>query len=428
MIDDFSLEQLAAPLQTWFLGHARVLPWREDPQPYYVWISEIMLQQTRVEAVKPYFERFITELPDVRSLAECDEERLLKLWEGLGYYNRARNLKAAAQQIMEDYGGVIPSEYEELLKLKGIGHYTAGAIASIAYGKPVPAVDGNVLRVISRVTGDDSDIMKQSVRTHMEEKLKELMTAGTEAKGAAEAAADAPEAEVAVDAQASDVCVQPRIFNQALMELGAIVCVPNGAPHCEECPWCALCRARKEGLVDVLPVKKKAKERRIEERTVFIIRDGDRVAIRKRPQKGLLAGLYELPNCEGYPDYDGIVAYVKSMGFLPLRIQPLADAKHIFSHVEWHMKGYAVLVEEMEDAPAPGSEAPGQQAKQPNAPEREAPGQRTKQPNAPGSEVPGSGAQTPWIFVEAADARERYAIPAAFAKYAAYMNIKIGME
>jgi A/G-specific adenine glycosylase len=293
---------------------------------------------------------------------------------------------------MEDYGGVIPSEYEELLKLKGIGHYTAGAIASIAYGKPVPAVDGNVLRVISRVAGDDSDIMKQSVRTHMEEKLKELMTSGA--------------------------AVQPRIFNQALMELGAMVCVPNGAPHCEECPWCALCRARQEGLTDVLPVKKKAKERRIEERTVFIIRDGDRVAIRKRPQMGLLAGLYELPNCEGYPDYDGIVAYVKSMGFLPLRIQPLADAKHIFSHVEWHMKGYAVLVEEMEDAPAPGSEAPGQQAKQPNAPEREAPGQRTKQPNAP----------TPWLFVEAEDARERYAIPAAFAKYAAYMNIKIGME
>jgi A/G-specific adenine glycosylase len=375
MIDDFLLEQLAAPLQTWFLGHARVLPWREDPKPYYVWISEIMLQQTRVEAVKPYFERFITELPDVRSLAECDEERLLKLWEGLGYYNRARNLKVAAQQIMEDYGGVIPSEYEELLKLKGIGHYTAGAIASIAYGKPHPAVDGNVLRVISRVAGDDSDIMKQSVRTHMEEKLKELMTSGA--------------------------AVQPRIFNQALMELGAMVCVPNGAPHCEECPWCALCRARQEGLTDVLPVKKKAKERRIEERTVFIIRDGDRVAIRKRPQMGLLAGLYELPNCEGYPDYDGIVAYVKNMGFLPLRIQPLADAKHIFSHVEWHMKGYAVLVEEMEEAS--GSEAPGQQAKQTNAP-------------------------TPWLFVEAEDARERYAIPAAFAKYAAYMNIKIGME
>jgi A/G-specific adenine glycosylase len=385
MIDDFSLEQLAAPLQTWFLGHARVLPWREDPKPYYVWISEIMLQQTRVEAVKPYFERFITELPDVRSLAECDEERLLKLWEGLGYYNRARNLKAAAQQIMEDYGGVIPSEYEELLKLKGIGNYTAGAIASIAYGKPVPAVDGNVLRVISRVTGDDSDIMKQSVRTHMEEKLKELMNSGA--------------------------AVQPRIFNQALMELGAMVCVPNGAPHCEECPWCALCCARKDGLTDVLPVKKKAKERRIEERTVFIIRDGDRVAIRKRPQKGLLAGLYELPNCEGYPDYDGIVAYVKSMGFLPLRIQPLADAKHIFSHVEWHMKGYAVLVEEMEDAP--GSEASGQQMRQQNASERE---------------VQGGGAQTPWLFVEAEDARERYAIPAAFAKYAAYMNIKIGME
>jgi A/G-specific adenine glycosylase len=379
MIDDFSLEQLVAPLQEWFLAHARVLPWREEPKPYYVWISEIMLQQTRVEAVKPYFERFLAELPDVKALAECKEERLLKLWEGLGYYNRARNLKAAAQQIMEDYGGVIPAEYEELLKLKGIGHYTAGAIASIAYGKPVPAVDGNVLRVISRVTGDDSDIMKQSVRTHMEEKLKELMTSCANGAGETDA----------------DVCVQPRIFNQALMELGAMVCVPNGAPHCEACPWREMCRAKQENLIDVIPVKKKPKERRIEERTVFIIRDGDRVAIQKRPPKGLLAGLYELPNCEGYPDYEGIVAYVKRMGFSPLRIQPLEDAKHIFSHVEWHMKGYAVLVEEIETPAA---------------------AQRTT------DEAPR------WLFVEAEDARERYAIPAAFAKYAAYMNISIGIE
>ena len=197
-----------------------------------------MLQQTRVEAVKPYFQRFITELPDVKSLAECPEERYLKLWEGLGYYNRVRNLNAAAVQIMETYDGVIPQSYEELLKLKGIGSYTAGAISSIAYNQPVPAVDGNVLRVISRVCADDSDIMKQSVRTAMERKLRELMEGMT------------------------DVLI-PRKFNQALMELGAMICVPNGAPHCEECPWQAFCEARLQNRIAELPVKKKAKARRV---------------------------------------------------------------------------------------------------------------------------------------------------------------------
>ena len=219
MIDNFDLTQITEPLQNWFDTHARVLPWRDQPSAYYVWISEIMLQQTRVEAVKPYFERFIRELPDVQALAECTEDKYLKLWEGLGYYNRVRNLHAAAQQIMEDYGGVLPDSYEELLNLKGIGAYTAGAIASIAYNKPVPAVDGNVLRVISRVCADDSDIMKQSVRNHMQENLQQLM-------------------EIQQDT------LIPRKFNQALMELGAMVCVPNGAPHCLECPWHDFCEAR----------------------------------------------------------------------------------------------------------------------------------------------------------------------------------------
>lgn len=364
MLDDFDMEQLVDPLQRWFGGCARVLPWRENPTPYYVWVSEIMLQQTRVEAVKPFFERFIRNLPDVRSLAECPEDKLLKLWEGLGYYNRARNLKAAAQQIMEQYEGVIPSGYERLLELKGIGRYTAGAIASIAYGEPVPAVDGNVLRVISRVTADDSDIMKQSVRTHMEDRLAALM-------------------------QRLPILV-PQTFNQALMELGAIVCLPNGEPHCGECPWQKLCRARQQGRIGEIPVKKKQKARRIEKRTVFVIRDGDRVAIRKRPQKGLLAGLYELPNCEGHLDMDEALCRIKEMGCLPIRIQTVSDAKHIFSHVEWHMKGYIVLVEEPEEP----EEASGKD----------------------------------WMFVEAQDARERYAIPAAFAKYASYMNIPVGKD
>ena len=358
MLEDFHLEQIVAPLQDWFLSHARVLPWRDQPTAYVVWISEIMLQQTRVEAVKPYFERFMKELPDVQALAQCPEDRYLKLWEGLGYYNRVRNLNTAARQIVEQYEGVIPDDYEKLMALKGIGSYTAGAIASIAYNKPVPAVDGNVLRVISRVSGDASDIMKQSVRKRMEQRLAELM-------------------------QNNEVV--PRVFNQALMELGAMVCVPNGAPHCEMCPWSSFCEAHLQGRTGELPVKSKSKARRIEKRTVFIIRDGDKVAIRKRENKGLLAGLYELPNYEGHMTQEEALACVKKLGYAPIRIKPLSDAKHIFSHVEWHMKAYAVLIEE------------GQQAK-----------------------------EDALLFVEAEDARERYAIPSAFERYADYMNIKIG--
>lgn len=366
MLDEFDLAKLVEPLQNWFSGNARILPWREDPTPYYVWVSEIMLQQTRVEAVKPYFERFIRELPDVGSLAECPEDQLLKLWEGLGYYNRVRNLKTAAQQIMQDNAGVIPDDYQELLQLKGIGHYTAGAIISIAYGQPYPAVDGNVLRVISRVTADDSDIMKQSVRTHMEEKLTDLMQ--------------------------NDSCgVIPRVFNQALMELGATVCLPNGDPHCQDCPWRELCVAREQGRMKELPVKKKAKERRIEKRTVLIVRDGDKVAIHKRPDKGLLAGLYELPNCEGSYHPKQVVEYVKMQGYEPLRVQKLKPAKHIFSHVEWHMSGYIVWVESLE--------------------------------------LKGSlQEKNDWMFVDAEDAIEQYAIPAAFARYAEYVNIVVGAD
>lgn len=370
MLDDFDLTQTIEPLQKWFTGHARVLPWRENPTAYYVWISEIMLQQTRVEAVKPYFERFIRELPDVKALAKCPEDKYLKLWEGLGYYNRVRNLNAAAQQIMEAYDGVIPSDYEKLLKLKGIGHYTAGAIASIAYGKPYPAVDGNVLRVISRVSADTSDIMKQSVRKNMEDRLSELMRSHSSCEPCG----------------ADTVILQPRIFNQALMELGAMVCVPNGTPHCKECPWEQFCEARLQNRIAELPVKSKAKNRRIENKTVFIIREGDRVAIHKRGEKGLLAGLYELPNHSGHMNQEEALAYVKSLGYAPLRILPLEDAKHIFSHVEWHMKGYAVLVEE--------------------------PGQKEDHNN--------------FLFVEREDAMERYAIPSAFVKYAEYLNIEIG--
>ena len=365
MIDNFDLRQLVEPLQSWFQDNARVLPWREKPLAYYVWVSEIMLQQTRVEAVKPYFDRFIRELPDVEALAECPEDKLLKLWEGLGYYNRVRNLKIAANQIMDEYDGQIPMEYEALLKLKGIGHYTAGAIASIAYGKAVPAVDGNVLRVISRVTADDSDIMKQSVRSHMEEKLLEVM----------------------VDANSK---VIPSIFNQALMELGATVCVPNGAPHCERCPWCSICEARRQNRIEELPVKAKAKSRKIEERTVFIIKDGDKVALHKRPKTGLLAGLYELPNTEGHLTEEEAVAYIKRQGYEPIRIQPVCAAKHIFSHVEWHMKGYVIFLE-----------AQGYDSKK---------------------------SSKDWFFINTEETKDNYAIPSAFVKYTEYLNMTIGKD
>lgn len=375
MIDNFDLKQLVEPLQNWFKRNARVLPWRENPTAYYVWISEIMLQQTRVEAVKPYFDRFIKELPDVKSLAECPEDKLLKLWEGLGYYNRVRNLKIAANQIIEEYDGEIPSEYDELLKLKGIGHYTAGAISSIAYGKAVPAVDGNVLRVISRVMADDSDIMRQSVRNHMEECLYKIMN----------------------DVQE----VNPSVFNQALMELGATVCLPNGAPRCEVCPWGDICEARKQNRIAELPVKQKAKKRRIEEKTVLIVKDGEKLALHKRPAKGLLAGLYELPNVEGYLTENEIIDYIKGEGYQPIRIQPICDAKHIFSHVEWHMKGYVVFLQ------AQGYEKDANQVDTNNAEETQ---------------------HEDWLFVDVEETKEKYAIPSAFVKYTEYLNLVIGKD
>ena len=364
MLQEFPLDKIIEPLLDWFESHARTLPWREDPSPYRVWVSEIMLQQTRVEAVKPYFERFLKALPDVKSLAECEEETLLKLWEGLGYYNRVRNMQAAARTILEEYGGQIPADYEALLKLKGIGHYTAGAIASIAYQIPVPAVDGNVLRVISRVSGDSSDIMKQSVRTAMEEALRNYMPRE-----------------------------RPGAFNQALMELGATVCVPNGAPFCQECPWETFCCAHIDQSWDRIPVKSKAKPRKVEKRTVFVIRAGEQVALNKRPDKGLLAGLYEFPNQEGHLTEDEALEWVKSCGISPIRIQPLAKAKHIFSHVEWQMIGYAVRVDELSH-PVDG---------------------RPEQADE-------------FLFVEIRDTEERYPIPAAFSAYTGYMHIRLGNE
>lgn len=312
-------QELAGLLIPWYQKHKRPLPWRENPEAYNVWVSEIMLQQTRVEAVKPYYARFMKELPTVEALAEAGEDQLLKLWEGLGYYNRVRNMQKAARQIMADYGGEFPDTIEQIRLLKGIGSYTAGAIGSFAFGLPVPAVDGNVLRVITRLTADNSDIAKQSTKRRIEQELEKVI----------------PERE------ASD-------FNQGLIELGAIVCVPNGQPRCEECPLALLCRAKKFDQIECFPVKTKARARKIEKKTVLIFRDGERIALNKRKGKGLLAGLYELPNVEGQLNMDEVVEYCKEIGLMPVRIKALPTAKHIFSHVEWHMTGYMVKVDELE--------------------------------------------------------------------------------
>lgn len=305
----------------WYREHKRDLPWRRNSDAYRVWVSEIMLQQTRVETVKPYYERFLKEFPTVKELAQAQEDKLLKLWEGLGYYNRVRNMQKAARQIMIDYQGEFPDTYEEIRSLKGIGNYTAGAISAFAYGIPKAAVDGNVLRVVSRITGSRGDIMKQSVRRKIEEELEKIIPRD----------------------EASD-------FNQGLIELGAIVCLPNGEPKCRECPAASFCEARKQGIITEIPVKSKGKARKIEDRTVFVFKDGKKLAIRKRPGRGLLAGLYEFPNEKGHMEIDEASVYSKKIGLMPVRIKELGHAKHVFSHIEWHMRGYEVIVDELEQA------------------------------------------------------------------------------
>lgn len=309
------LQAANEPVLAWFSKHARILPWRENPEAYRVWISEIMLQQTRVEAVKPYYERFLKVCPTPKELAEIEDDRLMKLWEGLGYYNRARNLKKAAAIICEEYGGNLPNRYEELLILPGIGSYTAGAIASIAYGRVKPAVDGNVLRVISRVLLNREDILKASVKRSMEALLEKTMPKD-----------------------------HPGDYNQALMEIGAMVCLPNGKPRCEECPFASLCLAHREHVEHEIPVKKPKKARKQEERTVLVIENADSVSLRKRPATGLLAGLYELPNFEGKWKKEEIVSILDLNPEEVESIEKLPDAKHIFSHVEWRMMGYLVKI------------------------------------------------------------------------------------
>lgn len=318
---DRKLLEMQQQLLEWYDTHARSLPWRDDPTPYRVWVSEIMLQQTRVDTVKSYFERFIGALPTIEALAGVQEQKLLKLWEGLGYYSRARNLKKAAIEIMMNHKGQFPSSTEELIKLPGIGPYSAGAIASIAYGIKVPAIDGNVLRVIARITGNRNDITQTETKVEIGEFVLKLLPVK----------------------RVGD-------FNQALMELGATVCLPNGAPRCEVCPVHALCTAHSQNITDQIPVKTKKKSRRIEQKTVFIIHCFQKTAIQKRSDDGLLQGLWEFPNTNGDLSLEEGEAVLREWGLHVTKMEPLQKAKHIFTHVEWHMTGYLAQVEECKSA------------------------------------------------------------------------------
>lgn len=355
------LEQIVLPLLKWYDTDHRKLPWRETKDPYKIWVSEIMLQQTRVEAVKPYYTRFMEKFPTVEALAKAEDDVLLKCWEGLGYYSRARNLKKAAIMVMEEYDGGMPDTWEELQKLPGVGSYTAGAIASIAFNREVPAVDGNVLRILSRLRKEDAFITAAAVKKRVENELLTIMPKG----------------------RSGD-------FNQALMELGATVCIPNGEPKCDLCPWNALCMAKRDGCMTEYPKKEPKKKRSVENKTVLVLKYGENVAIHKRPDKGLLAGLYELPMLEGHLKKEEVINSLQEQGLYAIRIEKLPDAVHIFSHKEWHMKAYAVRIDELINDKYADKES--------------------------------------YLFVHPKETEADYPIPSAFAAYAEYLNIKLGND
>ena len=310
------LNKLPGVLLPWYEDNKRDLPWRKDREPYHVWLSEIMLQQTRVEAVKGYYRRFLDALPTIASLANCDDDALHKLWEGLGYYSRVRNLKKAAQVIMDSFGGMFPKSYEEVFALPGIGEYTAGAICSICYDQPTPAVDGNVLRVISRILNDDTPIDLPAQKKYIRSMLAEAYP---------EAAGD---------------------FTQSLMELGATVCGPNRKPDCGNCPCVSFCRAAQAGTAEQLPAKGAKKARRVEEMTVLVISCDGAYILEKRPEQGLLAGLWQFLNCKGKLDTQHAIDKVEEFGFIPREILRTVEKRHIFTHVEWVMTGVYVEVVE----------------------------------------------------------------------------------
>ena len=313
------LSMLPAALLPWYAENKRDLPWRENREPYHIWVSEVMLQQTRVEVVRSYYARFLKELPTIEALATADDDLLHKLWEGLGYYSRVRNLKKAAQTIMQEYNGEFPTEYAKVRTLSGIGDYTAGAICSIAFGLPTPAVDGNVLRVISRLTDDDTPIDLPAYKKRVREDLAKIYPP-----------------------QAGD-------FTQALMELGATVCGPNRKPDCENCPCKDFCLGRKNGRAEQIPVKNPKKARKTQEMTVFILNCGGKYALEKRPNKGLLADLWQFPNVAGKLEIDDALVQVERMGLKTVEIYRQVERKHIFTHITWEMRGIYLSVSNIDN-------------------------------------------------------------------------------
>ena len=342
------MQPIAAPLLQWFDANKRLLPFRQEPSAYHIWVSEIMLQQTRVSAALPYYERFVAELPDPAALAACDPDKLRKLWQGLGYYSRVANMQKAAQIVCRQYGGQLPADYAALRALPGIGDYTAGAIASIAFGIPAPAVDGNVLRLAARITGSCLDVLDAKNR----KAFRNWMAAAMSQE-------------------------RPGAYNQALMDLGATVCLPSGAPLCGDCPAGDFCIARQEGCQAQLPVRSPKREKRTEHLTVFLLRRGAAAALRQRPETGLLAGLWEYPHVPGTLTEAEAARQLQMWGVNPTKWTKKLSARHIFTHVRWEMTGYVVEV----DGLGPGD----------------------------------------WLWAEAQQ-RERLAIPSAFEKFTAELK------
>lgn len=307
------LQQLVTPLLAWYGACRRELPWRSDPTPYHVWLSEIMLQQTRVEAATAYYLRFLEALPTLEALARAPEQQLMKLWEGLGYYTRARNLQKAAQLIVRQCGGAFPSDFEAIRALPGVGVYTAGAIASICFEQSTPAVDGNVLRILARITEDPSPIDGKKAKQREAARLKEVYPE----KG------------------------QRGAFTQALMELGATVCTPQ-SPRCTVCPAADFCFAAQSGTQSLLPVRTEKKPRRTEDRTVFLLRCGEHLALTRRPDTGLLRGLWQLPDTGGALDAGAALQTAAAWGVQPLCVEALESRRHVFTHIEWNMRGFLV--------------------------------------------------------------------------------------
>ncbi len=312
-------------LLQWYLANKREMPWRDTGNAYDVWLSEIMLQQTRIEAVKPKYIAFKKALPTIESLSQCNDEKLMKLWEGLGYYSRARNLKKCAITLVEQYDGKLPQDVSTLKKLPGIGPYTAGAISSIAYNQIASAVDGNVLRILARVFLDSRDIRMQEVRKDYEDVILAFLT------------------EYQNDLLKYDAEANAHI-TQGLMELGETICIPNGKPNCTLCPLADGCKAHQTHATDQIPYRSALKERKIVPRTLFIIRDGDRFLLHKRQAKGLLAGLYEFPGIDQHLNKSQIGKQIEKLGLEALKVNLLPTSKHIFTHLEWHMQAYEVFV------------------------------------------------------------------------------------